>query len=290
EHKFWEDSFQVYERGVALFKYPHVRDIWVAYLKHFVERYGGKKLERARDLFEHALSMAPAEEAKPLYLEFALLEERHGLAKHAMEVYERAVKAVPKTQRLAILDLYLAKASEFFGIGKVREIYESAIEMEPPYDLADVDCRQMCMRYAELERKLGEIDRARAIFVHASSLANPGSAWEFWDAWKSFEVRHGNEDTFREMLRIKRSVAASYSHMQIQSVVDAARLSDSLTARAAQASAANLLGRDPMSALEAAAGDEEERSAAARAPSTALKGFVSAGVIQQGNTEQQRQL
>ncbi|KAJ9518397.1 hypothetical protein QJQ45_018420 [Haematococcus lacustris] len=314
DHKFWEDSFQVYERGVALFKYPHVRDIWVAYLKHFVERYGGKKLERARDLFEHALGMAPAEEAKPLYLEapclppylsgyapallpaaplpaqFALLEERHGLAKHAMEVYERAVKAVPKTQRLAILDLYLAKASEFFGIGKVREIYESAIEMEPPYDLADVDCRQMCMRYAELERKLGEIDRARAIFVHASSLANPGSAWEFWDAWKSFEVRHGNEDTFREMLRIKRSVAASYSHMQIQSVVDAARLSDSLTARAAQASAANLLGRDPMSALEAAAGAEEERSAAARAPSTALKGFVSAGVIQQGNTEQQRQL
>ena len=38
ENKFWEDSFQVYERGVALFKYPHVKEIWQAYLKHFVER------------------------------------------------------------------------------------------------------------------------------------------------------------------------------------------------------------------------------------------------------------
>jgi len=57
ENKHWEDSFQVYERGVALFKYPHVKDIWTAYLAQFVERYGGKKLERARDLFSHALEM-----------------------------------------------------------------------------------------------------------------------------------------------------------------------------------------------------------------------------------------
>jgi hypothetical protein len=81
ENKFWEDSFQVYERGVALFRFPHVRDIWAAYLKQFVERYGGKKLERARDLFEHALGMAPPEECRPLYLQYAQLEEQHGLAR-----------------------------------------------------------------------------------------------------------------------------------------------------------------------------------------------------------------
>ncbi len=57
ENKHWEDSFQVYERGVALFKYPHVKDIWNAYLAQFVKRYGGTKLERARDLFRHALEM-----------------------------------------------------------------------------------------------------------------------------------------------------------------------------------------------------------------------------------------
>ena len=41
EQKFWEESFKVYERGVVLFKYPHVRDIWRAYLKKFVERCEG---------------------------------------------------------------------------------------------------------------------------------------------------------------------------------------------------------------------------------------------------------
>lgn len=46
----------MYEKGVALFKYPHVRDIWKTYLERFVERYGGTKLERARDLFKQALS------------------------------------------------------------------------------------------------------------------------------------------------------------------------------------------------------------------------------------------
>lgn len=40
---------------------------------------------------------------------------------------------------------------------QVREIFESAVEMEPPHELPDADCRTMCMRYAELERKLGEV-------------------------------------------------------------------------------------------------------------------------------------
>lgn len=32
----------------------------------------------------------------------------------------------------------------------------------------------------------------------------------FWKTWHDFEVQHGNEDTFKEMLRIKRSVQATF--------------------------------------------------------------------------------
>lgn len=88
-----------------------------------------------------------------------------------------------------------------------------AIEAQAPHDLADPDCLIMCKRYANLERNLGEIDRARAIYVNASSLCNPAIGKAFWDEWNQFEIKHGNEDTFREMRRIKRSVAASYSQM-----------------------------------------------------------------------------
>jgi len=57
---------------------------------------------------------------------------------------------------------------------------------------------------------LGEIDRARAIYSHCSEICDPRVHPQFWETWKEFEVKHGNEDTVREMLRIKRSVQATY--------------------------------------------------------------------------------
>ncbi|XP_020574450.1 pre-mRNA-splicing factor SYF1 [Phalaenopsis equestris] len=207
EHKYFEDAFKVYERGVKIFKFPHVKDIWVTYLSKFVKRYGKTKLERARELFEHAIEKAPAQDVKPLYLQYAKLEEDYGLAKRAMKVYDQAVKAVSDGEKLSMYEIYIARAAEIFGIPKTREIYEQAIESGLP----DNAVKTMCMKYAELERNLGEIDRARAIFVFASQFADPRSDSDFWKRWNDFEVQHGNEDTFREMLRVKRSVLASFS-------------------------------------------------------------------------------
>ena len=50
----------MYERGLALFKWPHVRDLWQTYLSQFVQRYKGSKLERARDLFRQAIESVSA--------------------------------------------------------------------------------------------------------------------------------------------------------------------------------------------------------------------------------------
>ncbi|KAI7999960.1 Pre-mRNA-splicing factor SYF1 [Camellia lanceoleosa] len=207
EHKYFEDAFKVYERGVKIFKYPHVKDIWVTYLSKFVKRYGKSKLERARELFEHAVEVAPAESVKPLYLQYAKLEEDYGLAKRAMKVYDQATKAVPPSEKLSMYEIYIARAAEIFGVPKTREIYEQAIESGLP----EKDVKTMCMKYADLEKSLGEIDRARGVFVYASQFADPRSDPDIWNKWNEFEVQHGNEDTFREMLRIKRSVSASYS-------------------------------------------------------------------------------
>ncbi|KAL6771434.1 XAB2 [Auxenochlorella protothecoides x Auxenochlorella symbiontica] len=277
ESKYWEDSFRVYERGVALFKYPHVKDIWQAYLAFFNQRYGGKKVERARDLYRQAIDEAPPEESKPLFLQYAAFEEKHGLARNAMQIYEEAVQKVPVGERLSVYDVYLARASEFFGIGKVREVYETAIEAQPPFALSDADTRTLCLRYAHLEQKLGEVDRARAIYVHASALADPRRDAAFWSDWNAFEVQHGHEETFREMLRIKRSVAASFSQTHFNTtVVDAV----AVAAKAMAAGGAPPPAVDDMAALEA-------ELAAEPAGGTRLPGFVSAGVIQQGDAGQE---
>ncbi|XP_078486633.1 pre-mRNA-splicing factor SYF1 [Ciona intestinalis] len=206
ENNYFEDAFKAYERGVALFKWPNVYDIWNTYLTKFIKRYGGKKLERARDLFEQALDGCPAKFAKNLYLLYAKLEEEYGLSRHAMAVYERATKAVLADQRHELFNIYLRRAAEIYGVTHTRPIYEKAIEVLP-----DEHAREFCLRFADLERKLGEIDRARAVYAHCSQMCDPRTSANFWEAWKSFEVKHGNEDTVREMLRIKRSVQATYN-------------------------------------------------------------------------------
>ena len=62
---------------------------------------------------------APAKESKQLFLQFAALEETYGLARSAMEVYDKAVRTVIDKERFEMYTLYLARATQFFGVGKV---------------------------------------------------------------------------------------------------------------------------------------------------------------------------
>jgi len=131
------------------------------------------------------------------------------------------------------LDIYVKRAMDFFGVGKVRSIYEKIIDDDGDDDdntydakkkknrLDDNSTKIACVKYAELEVSLGEIDRARALYTHASQFSNPAQDGTFWGQWNDFEVKNGNEDTFRDMLRVKRSVAASFSQMHFNmSVVE----------------------------------------------------------------------
>ncbi|XP_069459971.1 pre-mRNA-splicing factor SYF1 isoform X2 [Ambystoma mexicanum] len=199
-------TFKAYERGISLFRWPNVYDIWNTYLTKFIDRYGGKKLERARDLFEQALDGCPQKFAKTIYLLYAKLEEEFGLARHAMAVYERATRAVLPQEQYDMYNIYIKRAAEIYGVTHTRGIYEKAIEV-----LSDEHSREMCLRFADMESKLGEIDRARAIYSYCSQICDPRLTASFWQTWKDFEIRHGNEDTIREMLRLKRSVQATYN-------------------------------------------------------------------------------
>ena len=239
ESKFFEDSFHVYERGVNLFKFPHSIDIWRAYLTQFVDRFQDKKVERAREVFEQCCEQAPPKDCKEFFLEYAKLEEQFGLSKRAMDIYDQALtKMKSASDKIEVLDIYVKRAMDFFGVGKVRSIYEKIIEDDDDDDddndddgttkkkkkknrLDDNSTKIVCVKYAELEVSLGEIDRARALYTHASQFSNPAQDGTFWGQWNDFEVKNGNEDTFRDMLRVKRSVAASFSQMHFNmSVVE----------------------------------------------------------------------
>ncbi|KUJ06885.1 protein prenylyltransferase [Mollisia scopiformis] len=204
ENKYFEESFKIYERGLDLFSYPVAFELWNLYLTKAVDRKIG--IERLRDLFEQAVEGCPPKFAKVLYLMYGNLEEERGLARHAMRIYERATRAVSDEDRADMFNFYITKSASNFGLPSTRPIYERAIAALP-----DKDARDMCLKFADMEKRLGEIDRARAIYGHASQFCDPRTSPSFWQKWEAFEVQHGNEDTFKEMLRIKRSVQAQYN-------------------------------------------------------------------------------
>jgi len=204
ENKYFEESFKIYERGLDLFSYPVAFELWNLYLTKAVNRQ--IDIERLRDLFEQAVEGCPPKFAKTLYLMYGNLEEERGLARHAMRIYERATRAVSDEDRFEIFEFYITKSASNFGLTSTRPIYERAIDALP-----DKEAKEMCLKFAEMERRLGEIDRARAIYAHASQFSDPRISPSFWEKWEKFEIQHGNEDTFKEMLRIKRSVQAQYN-------------------------------------------------------------------------------
>lgn len=51
-----------------------------------------------------------------------------------------------------------------------------------------VDYVYCLCRYAKLEKGLGEVDRARGIYIHASAMADPRRDTAFWADWNAFEV------------------------------------------------------------------------------------------------------
>jgi pre-mRNA-splicing factor SYF1 len=209
-------SRQVYQE-IREYFHLHILLVLISLVK------GGEKVERARDLFEQALEKCPPKSCKPIFLMYAQFEEEHGLAKRAMAVYDRATQIVKDEDKFEVralpmallatvnpfqklFTIYIAKAAANYGLTSTRPIYERALEILP-----DRQTAEMCLRFAQMERKLGEIDRARAIYAHASQFCDPRINQNFWAEWNSFEIETGSEDTFREMLRIKRSVQAQFN-------------------------------------------------------------------------------
>lgn len=63
--------------------------------------------------------------------------------------------------------VYISRASELFGALRIREIFEKALT-----ELPDEFLPPMCVKFAALEIKLGEVDRTRAIFQYGAKMAD----------------------------------------------------------------------------------------------------------------------
>jgi pre-mRNA-splicing factor SYF1 len=208
QHAFFEESFSAYERGIELFSFPQAgaKLLWKAYLTAFLDRFKGQKVERTRDLFQRCLERCPAAECAAFYTMNGQFEEEYGLVKRALSVYREMCHKVTTKEKMTAYQLYVIKTTKYLGVTGTREIYQEAIEA-----LEDQASSRICMEFAKMETGLQQIERARAILVYGAQMADPRRLPEYWKAFNDFEIANGNEETFREMLRVKRSVEASFS-------------------------------------------------------------------------------
>ncbi|KAA8499215.1 Pre-mRNA-splicing factor SYF1 [Porphyridium purpureum] len=248
QNYFFEASFRLFEKCVPIFPYASAVPIWIRYLTDFVARFRSSKLERARDLFESCISSflcssspdlssdvgsgsgSDLDSAQMIFLLYADMEEQYGTAGRAMRVYARLcehVKSSPTHLAIAF-KLRAVRAIELFGLEDAREVFESALA----YIRKDEDLLEFVLSFAGVEEALGEYERARRIFRHGSQVANPTTAAsssitnEFWASWRAFEARRGSQQSFREMMRIKRAVAAHFSQAYLALGSNLRRASD----------------------------------------------------------------
>lgn len=204
ENNYFEDALKVYERGVEVFSYPVAFEIWNIYLQKAVSRQLG--IERLRDLFEQALQDCPPNLSKALFIQFGKMEEDRGLISNAMKIYDRASRIVVDKDKPTMYKYYIERTIENFGLAATRPIFERAVNALP-----EREAMEMCLEFINVEEKLGEIDRARTLFAYGSQFADPRVSPEYWQKWDDFEIKYGNEDTYKEKLRIKRSVTAQFN-------------------------------------------------------------------------------
>ncbi|AOA61730.1 NineTeen Complex (NTC) component [Komagataella phaffii CBS 7435] len=222
EHQRYQECLRCYEKGVHLFRFPVSFEIWNVYLSKMVNEQAKFKLtnEHIRDLFEQCIEQCPLNLVEPIYIGYAKFELDHGFISKAFRIYEQAIeKLEDEKEKYNIFKIYIQVSLLNQEDQKTRKIYEQALESLPAtlYGFTE----SIVIPFVELEIKLKEISRARAIFHYAADLIVPTKKNPIlWERWERFELHYGNEDTFKSMLRYQRSIDDQAKLEDVETLVE----------------------------------------------------------------------
>ena len=146
EKRFFEDAFTVYERGVAMFKWPFVYELWNAYLVKFIKRYvsvlrtnfgcqGCGYSNWGRAIFFYS----------PFFIYFSSSPSSASLRRQggqkierARELFEQCLDGVDPTFATRLYLLYATMEEEHGLARHSMHIYERAAEAAPKTERFDI--------------------------------------------------------------------------------------------------------------------------------------------------------
>ncbi|KAH8582617.1 protein with 8 HAT domains [Cryptosporidium sp. chipmunk genotype I] len=201
--------------------------------------YGNLKIDRLRDVFDQCLESLTSwkrtnlkEKDRRYYLNcvfiaygvYSAYETKVGRASRAFNILSRAMNELEDhdQHKLNLYSRWIKLTLKCRDISYTRQIFDMAIDEIKASDLLI----RLSLRYINFELNMGEVNRVRSIFIFAGDLI-PNIYLvnehieifnKFWNTWNQFELEYGNEDTIKDMLRIKKNVALVSGHSNINSI------------------------------------------------------------------------
>lgn len=181
----------VYEKAIAQLPPTQEKRHWRRYIYLWIfyalyEEMETKDIARARQIYIECLRLVPHKKftfAK-IWIFKAQFEIRQGDLLAARKTMGQAIGMCPKDR---LFKGYIDLELKLFEFVRCRTLYEKQIEHSPSNSSAWI-------KFAELERGLGDIDRARAIFELAVAQATLDMPELVWKAYIDFEEEEAEED------------------------------------------------------------------------------------------------
>lgn len=208
----------VYERGIAQLPPSQEKRHWRRYIYLWIfyalyEEMEVRDVERARQIYQECLKLIPHKRftfAK-IWLMKAQFEVRQQELQQARKTLGQAIGMCPKEK---LFKGYIALELQLFEFIRCRTLYEKRIEWNSANGEAWI-------AFANLERGLDDIDRARAIFELAVQQDQLDMPELLWKAYIDFEEEEGEYERTRALYeRLLRKtdhvkVWISYAHFEI---------------------------------------------------------------------------
>ncbi|SCU95119.1 LADA_0G13608g1_1 [Lachancea dasiensis] len=197
----WEDSFRVYERAVSTFPPETTLDLWSFYLNDSL--VSNRQVETIRDLFESSLRLArEGVDCSSFFIQYSEFEQKQGFFKRAVDILARGCSEVAdESSNLKLWGLCLERCKTLLGLESSRPLYEKCIRSVP-----NSKAMSFILEFAKMEEVIPDIARARTVFKFGAQLVHPDANRGLWDSWNDFELKHGDKESYKEMLRTKRQL------------------------------------------------------------------------------------
>ncbi|TKX23953.1 pre-mRNA-splicing factor clf1 [Elsinoe australis] len=213
-----ERTRDVYERAIAQVPSAQEKRHWRRYIYLWIfyalwEEMDNSESDRARQIYGECLKLIPHKRftfAK-VWIMKAQFEVRQMQLQQARKTLGQAIGMCPKDK---LFRGYVELELKLFEFVRCRTIYEKHIEWN------STNC-QAWIKFAELERGLDDVDRARAIFELAVDQPQLDMPELLWKAYIDFEEEEGEYERTRslyERLLDKTNhvkVWISYAHFEI---------------------------------------------------------------------------